>query len=665
MPPWEKYQPATEVAGPWKKYGPSTPATDYKPEVSVGRTVLDQGLQGATFGFADEITDRLGAGLASVATGEKYDDLLKEARGLSKERMAAEFEQNPGTAIAANLAGGLLTGGAGATTKTGTFVANSLRTGNAATRVAKGVAAGAASGGLYGAGTAEEGNRLEGAGQGALVGGAVGGAIPAVGAAVSAGYKGTKNAITGATSRGIDELDDALGAIKAESTKAYTAMRDAGAVINRNRAVNIANQVEKAIRNDGKLNSSLHANTLSVLDDFKNAAKQGSFTLEELDQWRQLFGEVAGNFTDKINGRKASIAIEAIDDAVDNLSKIDIRGGRIDAVEALNKGRAEWAKARKFESISNIIKKSEGDANYLKRELKKLLDNPKKVRGFSEGERAALREAATLTAGEGILKSLGKLGFDLGGSRIGNTLSPLVGGTVGLSFAGATGAGVVPIAGTAARQGQKYIARGKAEKLLNVIEGGAPAKPGMTPVTPLGSIPGGGAAGAIATQPSAPAMQPQRVLQVSPQSLTYQEPATEKPAANAPLGIRNNNPGNLRPTGDRWQGMKGVNKGFIQFQSPDDGLRALAKNLATQQRKHGIDTIGELVHKYAPPSENNTKAYTAALVKELGIAPDQQINLTEPDTLLSLMTAIVRHENGTQPYRPEQMRQAIARALSA
>lgn len=204
-------------------------------QVGIGRTALDQSLQGATFGFADEVTDRIGAlGATSYSKIGKlfgadvpdinYSDALNEARDSSKQRMDAEFEQNPATAIASNIAGALLTGGAltapkalsgakaatgirgaiNAVPEAGTAFTNSLRTGGTLARVGKGAAAGAASGGLFGAGSAEEGNRLEGAGTGAVLGGVLGGAIPAIGGAVS----GVKNSILPHVDDQVRELAD-------------------------------------------------------------------------------------------------------------------------------------------------------------------------------------------------------------------------------------------------------------------------------------------------------------------------------------------------------------------------------------------------------------------------------------------------------------------------
>lgn len=182
--------------------GAPTIAPPQQQEAGILRTLLDQGLQGATFGFSDEITDRLGALGGSLYTGESYGDVLKDARSASKSRMQAQFEQNPGTSIGANVLGGLFTGGVGATTKAGTAVANSLRTGNAVARAGKGALAGAASGGLYGTGTADEGNRLKGAATGAAIGAALPVAIGAGGAAV----KGSAGALTPTIQEGLQPV---------------------------------------------------------------------------------------------------------------------------------------------------------------------------------------------------------------------------------------------------------------------------------------------------------------------------------------------------------------------------------------------------------------------------------------------------------------------------
>lgn len=74
-----------------------------------------------------------------------------------------------------------------------------------------------------------------------------------------------------------------------------------------------------------------------------------------------------------------------------------------------------------------------------------------------------------------------------------------------------------------------------------------------------------------------------------------------------PIGLRNNNPGNIRP-GDQWQGMIGENGGFVVFKDVSWGLRAMAIDLRTKINK-GYNTINSIITRWAPPSENDTAAY--------------------------------------------------------
>lgn len=437
----------------------------------MGRTALEQGLQGATYGFSDEITDRIGALIASGFTDESYGDLLKEARANTKRRFAKQFEENPVTAIGANIVGAVGTGLAGTATKTGGAIANSLRTGNLATRVGKSALAGAASGAAYGAGTAEEGERLEGAGKGALIGGVTGAAIPAVGAAAKSLGNDAKSAVTGLFSRNADRLDEAAEAIRDKSQSAYQAMRSHGALFTPQSQTKITTKIDDALKNELLL-PELHGKSLGILQKLKDEAAQPDFGLERLDQWRRLLNRVPYSQDGAEDWRIARKVIDALDDAVDGLSASDFSKGGKQAVDALNTARNEWKRANKFDTVSSIIKKSDGDANYLKREFKKLLDNPKKLRGFTGEEKKLLEKAASLSGGEAMMKMLGKFGIDIGNSRLGNTALPVVSGILTQSPA-------LPVAGTLARYGQKAVAQGKAESLLRAIESAAPK--GQTP----------------------------------------------------------------------------------------------------------------------------------------------------------------------------------------
>ncbi|GFM85395.1 hypothetical protein PSCICO_07940 [Pseudomonas cichorii] len=124
-----------------------------------------------------------------------------------------------------------------------------------------------------------------------------------------------------------------------------------------------------------------------------------------------------------------------------------------------------------------------------------------------------------------------------------------------------------------------------------------------------------------------------------------------------PRGIRNFNPGNIRHAkGVRWQGQAAsqADTDFVQFTDPRWGIRAIARVLITYQDKRRaadgsrIDTVREIIERWAPPNENNTEAYVISVAGVLQIGPnDETIDVYDYATMRTLVMAIVRHENGT------------------
>ena len=130
------------------------------------------------------------------------------------------------------------------------------------------------------------------------------------------------------------------------------------------------------------------------------------------------------------------------------------------------------------------------------------------------------------------------------------------------------------------------------------------------------------------------------------------------------LGIRSNNPGNIRAGSVKWHGQVGVNiHGFVVFDTPRNGLRALAKLLLTYYDKHGLKTVRGIVTRWAPPVENNTPAYIASVALHIDRGADEVLDLHDPDTLDDLVHAIVLHENGYFPYTARDLVTAANDAL--
>jgi len=126
-----------------------------------------------------------------------------------------------------------------------------------------------------------------------------------------------------------------------------------------------------------------------------------------------------------------------------------------------------------------------------------------------------------------------------------------------------------------------------------------------------------------------------------------------------PRGIRNNNPGNIRH-GDNWQGMKEnqTDKSFVQFESPKYGIRAMAKVLDSY-RLRGVVYLVDIISTWAPPSENDTLAYVESVEQKTGIYSNQRVRR---DQYPKVISAMIKHENGFNPYSMSTIEAGIALA---
>lgn len=118
-----------------------------------------------------------------------------------------------------------------------------------------------------------------------------------------------------------------------------------------------------------------------------------------------------------------------------------------------------------------------------------------------------------------------------------------------------------------------------------------------------------------------------------------------------PRGIRNNNPGNIRLSGVKWQGQKPQQEdaSFAEFTEPVFGLRALMRLLLTYHIKYQLDTVESIINRFAPPYENATDHYISSVAKRMGVGRGAALDVADKTTLLSLSRAIVLHENGRPP----------------
>ena len=117
-----------------------------------------------------------------------------------------------------------------------------------------------------------------------------------------------------------------------------------------------------------------------------------------------------------------------------------------------------------------------------------------------------------------------------------------------------------------------------------------------------------------------------------------------------PRGYRLNNFGNLRKTSDKWLGLAETQDDpeFFRFTEPKYGYRALLRLLRNYRTRYGCKTITEMIERYAPPTENATKAYVRAVCARMEITPNCILDVDDRETMCALAAAISYVENGRE-----------------
>lgn len=119
-----------------------------------------------------------------------------------------------------------------------------------------------------------------------------------------------------------------------------------------------------------------------------------------------------------------------------------------------------------------------------------------------------------------------------------------------------------------------------------------------------------------------------------------------------PRGIRNNNPLNIRK-GNNWKGevSSSTDREFEQFVSMQWGIRAgfkILKNYMTgyNGRVKALTNVHDIIHRWAPPNENNCRAYIDSVCRCSGLHEFERLQFSDRNKMLALVDGMIRVECG-------------------
>lgn len=127
-----------------------------------------------------------------------------------------------------------------------------------------------------------------------------------------------------------------------------------------------------------------------------------------------------------------------------------------------------------------------------------------------------------------------------------------------------------------------------------------------------------------------------------------------------PRGLRNNNPLNLGFV-EGQPGVLGSDGRFGRYATPEEGIAAGVRQLQLYAQR-GVTNLRDIIARWAPPSENNTGRYIAAVAQATGLRPDQPVNLSDPAVVTRLVAAMAQMENG-RPLDPAVAERGVQLAL--
>ena len=434
----------------WKPVPSRSRATQLAPDTPEAlKTLRDSatGLaKGATFGFSDELQ----AGLATpielaigafkgTDDGKGLGDRIGDAYGRGLERFRRiekeASERSPVASTIGEISGGLGTGGA--LQKGGATLLNTAKP-TVASMAGRGAAEGAAYGGVQGFGTGEGiddriNRAVAGGGLGALTGGVMG----------AVGARGAQKAA--------DATVPSTDVLKRAAHNAYDAAENAGVVVSQpsfNAAVDdILNTAKMA-----GIDRTIHPKVTAALGRM-DEARGTTPSLKDLDLLRRV-AKSAGASMDADERRIAGIVVDKLDDYIHGLQPQDVLSGNVKvATDALSDARNFWSRTRKAELLEDMMEKAANNApnfsgsgmeNAIRSQFRQLVNNPKRLRGFSEEEVEAIQKVARGGPVENALRMLGKF------APTGVVSSALSGGT-GFAAGGPIGAMALPAVGLGAR----------------------------------------------------------------------------------------------------------------------------------------------------------------------------------------------------------------------
>lgn len=248
--------------------------------------------------------------------------------------------------------------------------------------------------------------------------------------------------------------------LKSESRKIYKDLDDSGVTVDQNQYANLVDNINQDMLKEGhhpkltpKVQGALDAMTEKVGEPMK---------VSEIETMRKIAGHAKSSI-EPSEARLGARMQNHIDDFMDKQEGPD-----------MPKARNLWGRARRADMIDEAMQKAANQAsgfeNGIRTQLRSLINNKKKMKGFSKEEKEAIDKVVQGGRMENLFKLMGKFGLSEGQRT--NALMSAVGTIAGGVAGGLPGAIAVPAIGQVSIKLAQRLTKSNSEMANAIIRSG-------------------------------------------------------------------------------------------------------------------------------------------------------------------------------------------------
>ena len=245
-------------------------------------------------------------------------------------------------------------------------------------------------------------------------------------------------------------------------------MRDFGVVYNPGAIASRMSAVKSELERTFGIDRDTSPKSFGALDTLdRRITEKPQANIDDLEITRRKLDAASKDFNNPTDQKTAGMLKKALEGFIENPPANAVPEGTFDdamrAAGLMKEARANYAAASRAETLDNLAEKADRQAavagsglnvdNTLRQRVNSLLSDPKKVRGFSDEEKAALNEVAMGTPSRNAIRYASNIlggGGGLGAVTAG-LASGLLGAAAGGPIGGALGA-VPPVVGLLAKK---------------------------------------------------------------------------------------------------------------------------------------------------------------------------------------------------------------------